>query len=572
MTATTLAHTEDRDRLWAAFPWLLFAALAAAKIALFAAPARAPVSSDELIYFDMARSLAKGVLYADTQYPYLFPASLLPALQAARTYPAAIALMCVYSSALVLPVWLLARDVAGVRHAAVVAALSCLLPFHYTYPRTVMSENLFYPLLLLAVWLVLTDPRGHPWLYDALTGTVLAALFLTRFMVIVFVPALAVAWLLRERRETGRLLGDAGTWRRAALLAVVGTAVVLPWVAGQLWLGAPLAQALGLGVGVSPGGAPDAGRTLSRFLSFGAVYLASWVLWLAPALGLILSAFARAARDRAADALSRLSATLLLIAAPLWLVATRHAWKAGYNWPNAIRVLDRYCIYLVGIGLVVAYGYAVAARGERRPRPFLPWWATAALLGIVIGLSWWTILRWGFVPRPNPASPGYAASDTYHVFMMGVLFWPAALGANAAHSWLLRRRPPALAAAAAATLAVFFLLGTPRYLALLAKVPPPQSHAEALTSAAERLPGTVYVGVTPAVVKASRMDRRAFLRALMVRLAWLSGKKVRVSEVRASNPSKTAITVYTAEERSGAETERRYRFEGTEYVYETAPE
>lgn len=508
-------------------PWLIFLVLAAVKLLTIASRAVGPSGTDEPIYLRMAASIARARLYTDPQFPPLFPAAVAPAFAFENVYPAAIALMCIYSAALVIPTWFIGREIMGVRYAALPTLVVAVIPFQYSVAGVVMSENLFYPLLLTVVCLVISTRARNLWARDALTGLAIAAAYLTRYMMLIWVPALAIAWLLRERAQGRRLL-DRAVLGRAALLTVVSLLPVAAWVVAQISFGASFSQALGADVGLGAGAIPAEARTALRFARFGIMYLASWCLWLAPALGAVWLSFARVRRAGLADALSRLTVLTGLMGTTVWVIATRHAYKAGYNWPEPLRILDRYCFYLVALGAIIAIGYAVHAAKEPPVPAIRSWLVGAVLPAAAIAASWWIVMRWGFVPAPNPGTPGIAASDTYHVFTMGLWFWPLALGAPVLAGRLMAQRRRTSAGVITALLIAFMVVGAPSYIERLYRVTVSQVHAARLAPlvnstypAAE----SVTVSISPAASEASGRTDRSLRNRLRVKLAWATGKR-----------------------------------------------
>jgi 4-amino-4-deoxy-L-arabinose transferase-like glycosyltransferase len=120
-------------------------------------------------------------------------------------------------------VFLLGTAWLGPRRGLVAGTLCALYPTLIAFSHYLWSETLFVFLLTLAFWLV-TRTRELPTWGEALAaGLVLGLGILTRGMLLLFVPVI-VAWLAWIHRERGR---DA--FVRAAAVALVAAAVVLPW-------------------------------------------------------------------------------------------------------------------------------------------------------------------------------------------------------------------------------------------------------------------------------------------------------------------------------------------------------
>lgn len=59
------------------------------------------------------------------------------------------------SSMIVIATWMIARQLLDYKQSIICTIIAVLLPFHYVFPRFIMSENLFYPLFLFAIFAVL---------------------------------------------------------------------------------------------------------------------------------------------------------------------------------------------------------------------------------------------------------------------------------------------------------------------------------------------------------------------------------------------------------------------------------
>ena len=119
--------------------------------------------------------------------------------------------------------WALARRVGFSERAAHWAAvIVAVFPLLVAYPLALASENLFVPLLMLALVLTLRASERGRARDHALAGLVLGLAALTRSVVTAFVPlaALWAWWAAREKR--------AGL-RNAALMVLCFVLVTAPW-------------------------------------------------------------------------------------------------------------------------------------------------------------------------------------------------------------------------------------------------------------------------------------------------------------------------------------------------------
>lgn len=567
---------ERPSRLWLLAPWAIFAASILAKLLLIVPYAAAPAGLDELTFLALSDILRAGDAYPALHYPPLYPLSLVPATLFPDVYRASIALGCVYSSALVLPMWLLARDLFDERRAAAVALVAALMPFQYSMPRVVMSETLFYPLLMAVVYLAVTNRWKRLAIRDALFGAMAAGLFLTRYMALVFGPALLVVWFMREWERTRSWRLDRSAWGRLLLVLGFAGVVLLAWgsfaaLNGYSW--SDVFQVDRIGTLSATASLPARALTFGRFARFALAYLASWALWLAPVLGLIFMSLVQLATRRSCDLRARLVALLVTSAVPLLYVVTHWAWRAPYNWPRVLRIMDRYSMYLVALGILAALASLGVREGRERFRSPIGYWLLTVVLPLMLlACSWWVVFRWGFLPQLNLLEPGFASADTYHVLATGGWFWPVAVLGLLGCAWAYRYAPTRGFLSFAVALTVFFAAGLPTYVANASHIPVAQLHSERVFKAIEtespRRGEPTMVWVTTDAARSSTDDRLA--RHMRVRLRWMLRRSQAdvVIQIRPPRLQSEGIILMSAQEPrlADAEVVSTYELEGERFV------
>jgi hypothetical protein len=192
---------------------------------------------DELVYSELARSLADGGerLVRDvpaTGYGLVYPLLISPAYAAfdslVDAYDAVKVVNSLVMSLAAVPAYLIARRMLPAGLSLLAAVLAVAMP-SLVYTATVMTENVFYPLFLLAsLQLVLVLERPTAARIVAMFGVLVLA-FATRVQALAFVPALVVApvllsWFerrtLREGLRPYRWLYGATFGAAAAVLAL----------------------------------------------------------------------------------------------------------------------------------------------------------------------------------------------------------------------------------------------------------------------------------------------------------------------------------------------------------------
>jgi hypothetical protein len=192
---------------------------------------------DELIYSELGKSvgahgefLVRGV--PSSGYGFVYPVLIAPAFRAFGGVPTAYAAAkitnAVVMSLAAVPTYYLARRLIAPGLSLLAAALSVLIP-SMLYTGTLMTENAFYPLFVLATLvLVLTLERPTP-LRQASLLAVCGLCFATRAQAIALVGAALVApvlhgWIERDLSQRLRRFTTLyGITAVGGALAIVGT-------------------------------------------------------------------------------------------------------------------------------------------------------------------------------------------------------------------------------------------------------------------------------------------------------------------------------------------------------------
>ena len=332
---------------------------------------------DELIYWELARSLADTGSYAvrgvpTSGYSLLYPALLAPVTWLTDALPTAYglakALNSLVMSLAAVPAWLLARRVSGRWLALLAAVLAVALP-SLAYTATIVTENLFYPVALVVAWSLVRVLELPSWRRVALLVIALAAALATRSQALGFVAAVVVApFVLALVARDRRLLRPF-----APLLgAVVALSALV--LGAQLARGRSLSDLLGAYSVVGEGGY-DVGDVLRFWLW----HVEELTLYVAVVPMIVLIVLVAIGPQLPARLREHVAATLALVATSTLVVgafASRFA---------SDRVQDRYLFFLAPLVLVAVLGWV--AIGAPRPRvPLVV--GTVVAVGLVVAFPY----------------------------------------------------------------------------------------------------------------------------------------------------------------------------------------
>lgn len=315
------------------------------------------IAPDELVYLLLGRGLwhdgSLDILGGPTPYY-----SLLTPLLAGLPYDPLRVVQALIMSLAAVPTFLWARSLVPARSALLAAALAVAVP-GLVYSGLVMTEVLFYPLLVLAAWTAAEALVRRTWQAQVLAVAAFLAVAGTRLQAIVLLPAYATALGLDIA-----MARSAAGWKKLWPAAVGFGGLVLAWLIWQL----------------ASGGATLGGYQVATDTSYSVGGAAKYVLYhladllilcgVLPALGvaaLTVRGLARGESDARVRAYLAIAASL-----SMWFVLEVGIFASQYS----DRLVER---YLMALGPVLFVGLMVWLE-RAAPRD----WVVAAVAVVVL--------------------------------------------------------------------------------------------------------------------------------------------------------------------------------------------
>jgi hypothetical protein len=354
---------------------------------------------DELIYAELARSFAdtgelavRGV--PGSGYSIVYPVLLSPVYalfdQLPDAYAAVKTINALLMSLAAVPAYLLARRVVGPGLALFAAVLAVSLP-SLVYTGTVMTENVFYPVFLTAVLLLVLTLERPTAVRQVALLVVVGVAWATRVQAVALVPAILTAPLLFAlfRREGLRLA--LRPYRSLYAVVVGGGALV---AVAQLARGGSLSHLFGA-YSVVGDTKYDAGQVL-RFFLYHTAELDLYLGVVPVAAAIVIAGRARSL-DRTLQALLAVA-----LATTFWTVLVVSAFASVF----AQRIQERNTFVVAPLFLVLLLAWV--DRGAPRPRllsvlaaaaaaalvlaiPFERFITTSAISDTLLLLPWWSV-------------------------------------------------------------------------------------------------------------------------------------------------------------------------------------
>lgn len=309
-----------------------------------------PIISDEFNYEFMSWQLTERGMYESTHYPLLYPLLLTPAhLFGDNSYIVMKILNAVYSSFVPVIAYKICRLYVGEKPSLACAVFTMLIPYQYIIPMCLMSENIYFSLFLLAIYLYLKPYKKN--LYEDIAAAVsVGMLMLTRHITISLLPVFALLWLIKQ-------IGKKEKFSRIILrgLAICAGIIIVysPWLVTKLVQGCTLKSILGFGIASKTN--PEQ-LTMSRFALSFAYYFFYAALMAAPFLGVLVKSF-RAIdikKKERCSSYNQLWVMMMGMMAMLLIAATRHSWRAYYNYPEFTKMKGRYVLYVAVLAAILS--------------------------------------------------------------------------------------------------------------------------------------------------------------------------------------------------------------------------
>jgi hypothetical protein len=455
---------------------LIFLGVVALKL-IFVIPGTYGLYKDvgESKYFNMIYYLFEGKFYTSaddvtTHYPLFYPLMLLFTYYVKNyTFLCIMLLNSIFASSIVFPLYLLARRMLNREHSLILILVSSLIPFNFLIPNRLLSENLYFPLLLWSLYFAFVLPADtrQRLAWDALTGFTFGLLYLTRFISLAVIPFLMLIWWIKPFENVSGIFQ--WNWKKVAnaLMMVLITALVFsPWVYIGLNNGLSLKETLGFGIAATTN--PQQ-LTLVNFLKWILLYFSYYVLLASPVLNLIAITFQTFHLGNLKDECGRWLLSLVLLLLAFSAAVVRHSWRAFYNLDMPERIMGRYVIYFVPLFLLT--GFIGMSHFEKEKftsfRRFLE--KTSIFEFLLVVFSYLLVIDGRIMPIGNNFIEPLISIDGFYIQQLHLFFFVFILTQYFGSAYFLWYGRPGAVGFAGCVLIVFYLFAEPDCLGMLKK-------------------------------------------------------------------------------------------------------
>lgn len=174
--------------------------------------------SDEYIYAKMARNFFYHGLFTihqmpTNQYPPLYPITISIAYFLGNmklVYFGIKVINALTSSAIIFPVYYLTKEITKKNIAKIASVTIAVIPATFSFTPFIMSENLFYPLVLFTVYFMYKNFTEDDLKWKILLGIFLGMATLTRSLGLILVAVLIICciifWIMNKKVKYNQLI------------------------------------------------------------------------------------------------------------------------------------------------------------------------------------------------------------------------------------------------------------------------------------------------------------------------------------------------------------------------------
>jgi len=446
----------------------IFFAFVMIKFIFVTAPAYGPTGTgDEMTYFDMADSFYRGFFsIAQTHhYPPLYPLMLAPTLVFRSWAFSGIKILnVILSTSIVFPVYLTSCSFLDKKKSWLAAILSCLIPYHLVFPRRIVSENLYFPLLMWAMYVTYATPREKQYriFWNILNGALIGLLYLTRYITLATIPFFLAAWWVKPFEGSDRLCRpNAKKVLHLIVLIAVMLAVFSPWAISAIQEDLPIKLALGFGIASRT---TEAQLTLRNLLIWILLYTCYYILVAAPVLPLLFLSLRSIQYERWRDGLGRWVFQVSMMMAGFYAAVSRHSWRAFYNRDLPSAIMGRYLIFY-SVPFVIIALISIDRFGKKEK-------SSAKRMGVIILLislgmvifSHLALVEGVIIPTDGNLLKSQGSVDAFFILILGNYFFVLILILYSLIALLVfSNRKKAVLTAFIFGLVIYYLAGWPGY-------------------------------------------------------------------------------------------------------------
>ncbi|MDD4564574.1 MAG: glycosyltransferase family 39 protein [Eubacteriales bacterium] len=308
------------------------------------------VFGDEYLYKEIANDYANFIIQTTNQYPYVYPLILGISFLFNDFYLVMKIINIILSSIMLIIVWkLLGLFFAGKKRLLGFLLIS-LLPSAYIFPKYIMSENLYFLLLLISVYIMLNLENDQRIRLYFLFGLILGLMQWTRYATLVLLPFYLLLVFINFEIKNNFYRLQFKNFKFTKLIIIISGYLIssIPWLIVSVYNDFDLRDFLGY---------PYSGLTkltpLNPFLEWVLLYSFYIILLISFLLPMILIYIKFIKEKNLTSIELKLLVFSVITTLCLTYVSVRHSWLGSAIDPIPSYILGRYIIYIAYIWAIL---------------------------------------------------------------------------------------------------------------------------------------------------------------------------------------------------------------------------
>ncbi|HLC63416.1 MAG TPA: glycosyltransferase family 39 protein [Candidatus Nanoarchaeia archaeon] len=210
-----------------------FIILVLVKLLLVLAISSPSIFSDEYYYSKLARSFFFNNAFSihnelNTLYPPLYPIAISSAYiftDMKDVYLLMKLINVLLITSIIFPMYFLLKEFLSRKQAVVSSLVISFLPVLFLMPIYIMAENLFYPLIIWAIFFLYKSQKEKSKLYPGLTGIAIGLCFLTKVLgITLFLVPISLVILNKFLKK------QTLSFSKLAIIYIFALLIISPWI------------------------------------------------------------------------------------------------------------------------------------------------------------------------------------------------------------------------------------------------------------------------------------------------------------------------------------------------------
>ena len=197
-------------------------------------------SGDSFLYLKMGRSffLEQNFMVAGEpahKYPPLYSIIISPSFLFSNmldVYRAVLIINAFVSSLIIFPAFLISKRFLNTKNSILVAIIVSLLAGSFVFTFRALSENLYYPLLLLTVYVLFRSIEEKSYKWQIFSGVLVGLCFLTRYSSVALILGSLFAFILIElyRNKKAYIKSILYGFKNWFIISIIAGITAAPWL------------------------------------------------------------------------------------------------------------------------------------------------------------------------------------------------------------------------------------------------------------------------------------------------------------------------------------------------------